>query len=241
MRKEHRPFYLKKSILNFQEFYTHRFLEPQFDQLGQGFSFVKPWYVKIFGSNIEFGDYVNVIADSDMKVRLTVWSEIKGKGRIKVGNYCLICPGVRISSAEEIIIEDNCMLASRAYITDSDWHDTYDRIAPIGKMAPIKLESNVLIGDSAIVCKGVTIGENSIVGAGAVVVNDVPANSIAAGNPAKVVKKLDTTKEMLTRDQYYAFMHSFPSALMDHNNREKLKGNTISGWLRSILSPRKSD
>ena len=65
--------------------------------------------------------------------------------------------------------------------------------------------------------------------------------NIAAGNPAKVVKKLDTTKEMFTRDQYYAFMHSFPSALMDHNNREKLKGNTISGWLRSILSPRKSD
>jgi acetyltransferase-like isoleucine patch superfamily enzyme len=241
LRKDHRPFYFKKSIISFQDFYTRRFIEPQFDRLGKGFSFVKPWHVKIYGSPIELGNYVNVIADSDMKVRLTVWSEISGKGRIQIGNYCLICPGVRISSADEITIGDNCMMASRVYITDSDWHDTYDRVAPFGKMSPIKLESNVWLGDSALICKGVTIGENSIIGAGSVVVNDIPANSIAAGNPAKVVKKLDTTKKMITRDQYYAFMHSFPSALRDHNNREKLKGNTICGWLRSMLNPRKSD
>jgi acetyltransferase-like isoleucine patch superfamily enzyme len=241
LRKDHRPFYLKKAILNLQDLYTRRFLEPQFDRLGKGFSFVKPWYMRFYGSPIEFGDYVNVIAESDMKVRLTVWSAIKGKGRITVGNYCLICPGVRISSAEEVIIEDNCMLASRVYITDSDWHDTYDRVAPLGKMSPVRLESNVWIGDSAIVCKGVTVGENSIIGAGSVVVHDIPNNSIAAGNPAKVVKQLDTNKKMITRDQYYAFMHSFPSALRDHTNREKLKGNTIFGWIRSFLSPSQFD
>jgi acetyltransferase-like isoleucine patch superfamily enzyme len=53
-------------------------------------------------------------------------------------------------------------------ITDSDWHDVYNRIS-IGKTAPIKIEDNVWIGDSVIVCKGVSIGENSIIGADAVV------------------------------------------------------------------------
>ena len=94
----------------------------------------------------------------------------RDKGRIRIGNYCLICPGVRIGSADEIRVGDNCMIASNAYITDSDWHDIYNRIS-IGKTAPIRIENNVWIGDSAIVCKGVTIGENSIIGAGAVVVD----------------------------------------------------------------------
>ena len=49
------------------------------------------------------------------------------------------------------------------------------------------------LGGSVVVCPGVTIGENSIIGAGAVVTRDIPANSIAAGNPARVIKTLDPT------------------------------------------------
>jgi acetyltransferase-like isoleucine patch superfamily enzyme len=59
------------------------------------------------------------------------------------------------------------------------------------------LERGAWIGDSAIVCKGVRVGENSIVGAGAVVTKDVPPNVIVAGNPARVVKKLDPKKIIL--------------------------------------------
>lgn len=55
---------------------------------------------------------------------------------------------------------------------------------------PIVLEDNVWLGGGVIVCPGVRIGENSIIGAGAVVVSDIPANVIAVGNPAKVVKNL---------------------------------------------------
>ena len=66
-----------------------------------------------------------------------------------------------------------------------------------GGSAPIVLERGAWIGDSAIVCKGVRIGENSIVGAGAVVTKDVPPNVIVAGNPARVVKKLDPEKIIL--------------------------------------------
>ena len=83
------------------------------------------------------------------------------------------------------------MIAHGAYISDADWHGIYDRAEPVGKTKPIKFEDNVWIGDSAIICKGVTIGKNSIIGAGAVVTKDVPENCVFAGNPAKLVKKLD--------------------------------------------------
>ncbi len=159
---------------------------------------MKPWHVKIFGESIELGNYATVIATSDNKVRLSVWPSKKGEGHIRIGDYCLICPGVRISSASEIRIGDNCMLASGVYIIDCDWHGIYNRIS-IGKAIPVKIEANVWLGDGAIVCKGVTIGENSIVGAGAVVVNSVPPNVIAAGNPARVVKSLNPEEQITPR------------------------------------------
>lgn len=57
--------------------------------------------------------------------------------------------------------------------------------------APISIGNNVWLGGGAIVLAGVTIGENSIIGAGAVVTKDIPANVVAVGNPARVVKNLD--------------------------------------------------
>ena len=90
-------------------------------------------------------------------------------------------------AAESIIIGDACMIAHGVYISDADWHGIYDRAIPVGKTAPIVLEDNVWIGDRAVVGKGVTIGKNSIVAAGAVVVKDVPANVVVGGNPAKII------------------------------------------------------
>lgn len=239
MRRDHRPYYIKKAFLKFSEFYVNHFLRPQLEALGKGFTFVRPWYVEIFGAPVELGDYVNVVASADRKVRIAVWSEKEDLGRIRIGDYCLISPGVRIGSAHEIIIGDNCMMAHGAYITDSDWHDVYNRIT-IGKTAPIKIENNVWVGDSAIVCKGVTVGENSIIGAGAVVVNSVPANCIAAGNPAKVVRELDAGEHFTTRQQWFAD----PDKLFrgfDETDRQLLHQNSMLHWLRSLLSPSKKD
>ena len=56
---------------------------------------------------------------------------------------------------------------------------------------PITLGDNVWLGGGVIVCPGVTIGENTVVGAGAVVTKDLPANVVAVGNPAKVIRTLD--------------------------------------------------
>ena len=110
-------------------------------------------------------------------------------------------------AAESIEIGDACMFAHGAYISDADWHGIYDRSEPVGSTKPIILKDNVWIGDSAIVCKGVTIGENSIIGAGAVVTKNIPANVVAAGNPAKVVKNLDQGDFISRKDFYLSLIH----------------------------------
>ena len=56
---------------------------------------------------------------------------------------------------------------------------------------PIVIEDNVWLGGGAIVCPGVTIGRNSVIGAGAVVTKDIPANVVAVGNPARVVRNIE--------------------------------------------------
>lgn len=68
----------------------------------------------------------------------------------------------------------------------SQWH--------ISESSPVLIQKNVWIGANATILKGVTIGENSIVGIGSVVTKDVPPNCIVAGNPAKIVKtEIDKT------------------------------------------------
>ncbi len=226
--------------MKLQELYTEHYLRPQFESLGRDLTFIHPWHVKLFGEPISMGDCANVIATAEKKVRLTIWSDSEDKGSIRIGDYCLLCPGVRISAATEIVIEDNTMLASDAYITDSDWHDIYDRVTPIGRTAPVRIEQNVWIGDGVIVCKGVTIGKNSVIGARSVVVDSVPENAIAAGNPAKVVKYLDSNEEMKTRAHWFEdTVRLFRQ--IDDLDRDKLQGNTLYDWIRSLLMPRKTD
>ena len=55
---------------------------------------------------------------------------------------------------------------------------------------PVTIEDNCWIGAGATICPGVHIGENSVIGAGSVVVYDIPANSVAAGNPCKVIREI---------------------------------------------------
>ncbi|MFW6271945.1 MAG: acyltransferase [Desulfosalsimonas sp.] len=240
MRREHRPYGIKRLNIKFQELFTRYYIKPQLDSLGQGFMFIKPWNIKIFGAPITIGNYANILATSDSKVRLTVWPGKNGCGKIAVGDYCLICPGARISSAAEIVIEDSSMIAGNAFITDADWHGTYDRVRGLGRPEPIYIRENVWIGDSAIICKGVTIGENSIIGAGSVVVKDIPPNVIAAGNPARVVRELETEKSMFKRSCWFAD----PARLnrdLQKADRQLLAQNTLLYWIKTMAAPGKKD
>ena len=240
MQRDHRPYHVKKTFEKIRKFHARHYLAPHFHRLGEGFHFMEPWNVEVFGAPISLGKFANIIATPEGKVRFTVWSASPDVGRIEVGDYCLICPGVRLSSATEIVIRDNCMLASGVYVTDSDWHDTYNRVAPIGKTEPVRIEQNVWVGDGAIVCKGVTIGENSIIGARSVVVESIPPNVIAAGNPARAVRDLDPEQKMTTRAHWFADPESL-NRQIEELDRDNLKGNTLLDWFRSMLIPRKGD
>ena len=215
--------------------YVRHFLKPQFKYLGKGGAYFKPRYIKVFGHNVSIGDYPTIIGARDAEVKLTSWNIGDHKGEIIIGKYSLITPGVRIMAAEKIKIGDACMIAHGVYISDADWHGIYDRAEPVGQTKPVILEDNVWVGDSAIICKGVTIGKNSIIGAGAIVTKDVPQNSIFAGNPAKLVKELND-KEFNTRKDFFKdpkkLAHDF-----DMLDKYTLKDNTFLNWLKSIIYP----
>ena len=67
---------------------------------------------------------------------------------------------------------------------------------------PVTIEDNCWIGAGVTICPGVTIGENSVIGAGSVVVHDIPANSVAAGNPCKVIREInDNDKKYYYKDR----------------------------------------
>ena len=86
----------------------------------------------------------------------------------------------------DVLIGPNCSLYTAIHPTEPG-----PRRAKWESSAPITLEDNVWLGGSVVVCPGVTIGENSIIGAGAVVTRSIPPNSVAVGNPARVIKALD--------------------------------------------------
>jgi len=160
------------------------------------------WNVVVYGPNIHLGKNVTIAAGNGFQTNLTTVSYGGHEGNIRIGDNVMIMNGVRISSANEIIIGDDCLIANFCYIMDADWHDINDRTLSPGKNMPVVLEKGVWLGDSSIICKGVRIGENSIVGAGSVVRNDIPPNVVVIGNPAKIVKRLDPDK-IVTRGTLY--------------------------------------
>lgn len=102
--------------------------------------------------------------------------------------------GGAICAAGSIRIGAGCLIGANVTLADTDFHALkpanrrYNKNPDEIAVASIVIEDNVFIGADAFVLKGVTIGKNSVIGAGAVVTRDIPANAIAAGNPAKVIK-----------------------------------------------------
>jgi len=133
-------------------------------------------------------------------------------GKIEIGNFCYISTGAFIGAADKIRIGDYVGIAHYTYILDNNNHPTDPeqrrqhriRVAPGGQgyssvgaswelseKAPVTIENNVWIGMYCFIAKGVTIGEGSIIARQSVVTKDVPPYSVAAGNPAKIVKQIN--------------------------------------------------
>lgn len=114
-------------------------------------------------------------------------------GKVYIGENVLIDDCTFIMAHEKITIGKNTKVAAFCFITDFNhkYQDKNLRLVDQGyNTNPVKIGENVWIGTHSIILPGVTIGDRAVIGAGSVVTKDIPANSVAVGNPAKVIRKI---------------------------------------------------
>ena len=145
------------------------------------------------GKNVRIFDYVNLYGcEIGDNTKIGTFVEIQKGATIgkncKISSHTFICEGVTI--------EDNVFVGHNVTFIN----DKYPRsTAPDGRMqteddwvcVPTFVNQGASIGSSATIMCGITIGENAIVGASSVVTKNVPDNTIVAGNPARIIKKIE--------------------------------------------------
>ena len=107
--------------------------------------------------------------------------------KIVIGDGCSFS-GVSIRCYNEIVLGKNVRCGANVLIMDGDGHLDDPRS---GKSKPVHIGDNVWLGTDVKVMKGVTIGANSLIGAGSIVTKDIPANVIAVGSPCRVIRSID--------------------------------------------------
>lgn len=138
-------------------------LEELVGTLGEG-AFVKPPLFVDYGENLHIG------ARSFINFNLVALDVVA----ITIGEDCMIGPNVQL-------------------LTPTHPLDPQPRRDKIEAAEPITIGDNVWLGGGVIVCPGVAIGDNSVIGAGSVVTRDIPANVLAVGNPARVIRAIEPT------------------------------------------------
>jgi acetyltransferase-like isoleucine patch superfamily enzyme len=167
-------------------------------KLGRGFRSTGAIRIKARAAgSITIGDHVRLLAHWRSNrvglcgpVILHTWEG----GRIEIGDHTG-ASAVVISSRSGVKIGRHVNIGGNVRIFDHDFHalDADVRRGPRGcddcATKPVTIGDDVFIGAQSIILKGVSIGDRAVIGAGSVVTKDVPADSIAAGNPAVVVKR----------------------------------------------------
>lgn len=171
-------------------------LIPEFKKVGSSAFFAYPMYLK-GGKYIKIGSDFNC----DHRLRLDAYDEYLGNKyfpEIVIGDHVSIQKDCHIGAINKIIIGNNVLLASKVYISDHSHGEisletlkTPPAKRQLFSKGPVIIEDNVWLGEGVIVLPGVTIGENSIVGANAVVTKSIPKNSVAAGNPARIIREIN--------------------------------------------------
>lgn len=129
-------------------------------QTGERFKIIQPFLCD-YGCNIRVGE------DFFANFNLTILDE----ALVTIGKNCFIGPNVGIYTACHPL-------------------EAEERNKGVEWAEPVTIGDSVWIGGGVTICPGVTIGDNCVIGSGSVVVKDIPSNSVAVGNPARVVKKL---------------------------------------------------
>lgn len=123
-----------------------------------------------------------------------VFSTRTAEAVIRVGDHCGLT-GATLVAVKRIEIGNRVLLGANVTITDTDFHplDARERVAnpAAGKNQPVKIEDDAFVGMNSIILKGVTIGRGAVIGANSVVTADVPAEVVAAGNPARVIRPVN--------------------------------------------------
>ena len=148
-------------------------LKEMFAEIGENCCVLSPFYANFGGKHVHFGN--NVFANFN----LTLVDDT----HIYVGDNVMFAPNVTIATAGHPVLP---ALREKGY--------QYN--------LPVRIGKNCWLGAGVIVLPGVTIGENTVVGAGSVVTKDLPANVVAVGNPARVLRKInDRDKEYYYKDK----------------------------------------
>lgn len=126
--------------------------------------------------------------------RVRIWSTtvrtefaVFDRGTLEIGDRCSINYGTSIAATGLVRIGHDCMLGTYSMILDNDFHEI-ERRDVMPEPRPVVLEDNVWLGNRTLILPGVTIGHDSVIGAGSVVMTNVPPRSVALGNPARVVR-----------------------------------------------------
>ncbi|MBI4260721.1 MAG: acyltransferase [Actinobacteria bacterium] len=114
------------------------------------------------------------------------------EGYMSIGDKAVFGAGVTVNGYLDVEIGEGCMVADGAYVADFD-HRHEDLTVPIRKQgivkSPVRIEPDCWIGVRAVVLRGSTVGRGSVIGAHAVVKGHVPPGSVAAGVPARVIRR----------------------------------------------------
>jgi acetyltransferase-like isoleucine patch superfamily enzyme len=124
-----------------------------------------------------------------------VWITAPGSARVRIGAGTFLNMGVMVASQELVEIGENCMLANGCFVSDSS-HRYSDPELPVTwqgfeSKGPTRIGANCWLGAHVVVTSGVTIGERCVIGAGSVVTRDIESHSIAAGAPARVLRRIE--------------------------------------------------
>lgn len=117
---------------------------------------------------------------------MTPTTVVRGKN-VTIGNNVVVMNNVLFMSAGGITIDDDALVAANVQLISNN-HDLHNHAVLLCK--PVHLKRNCWVGAGATILPGVTVGENAVVGAAAVVTHDVPDGAVVVGNPARVIKQL---------------------------------------------------
>jgi lipopolysaccharide O-acetyltransferase len=153
-------------------------------------------------NNVSIGSNYNIWIHSNDGIEQKS-NDVKYDGRLYIGDNVRIGEFVKVDCYSKITIEKDCLLASHITIMDSQHgmnpETKRSYVFQSSKAAPIVIHEGVWIGENVHILSGSNIGKKSIIGAGAVVKGTIPPYTIAAGVPAKVIKKWNFDEKVWER------------------------------------------